>query len=128
MNELTISSPDRKKGIEITYIDEVRFGPAYFSCKPIGFECPFIKTKMIGQDIFWSDDSRFVFLVIFHSTDSSKAPDMELLQIDTKKNGITSIERNFSGKISLIGFIKNHIEYESVTKEVVENKKFLVNP
>lgn len=126
MADLTISSPDNKKAIELSYLGEIRFGPIFFSCKPSGFECPDIETKKVGQDVHWSDDSRFVFLVIFHSVASAMSPDMELIQIDTHTSSIRSIERNSTGKVVGIGFEKGFYKYEIVSKGVVSKKDIAI--
>src|SRR5690606_16871091 len=97
-------SPDGKKSIDLTYDGEARFGPAFFKGSPKGFSWTLLDSTF-GEDVHWSADSRYVVLVLFHSRDTSRSPDVELVAVDTNNGLMKSLDRNRSGLIYPQGFV-----------------------
>lgn len=103
MSALERRSPDGKVAIRLRYEGEVRFGPLYFSCVPVHFPAN-LKDLSIGQDIDWKPDSSSCVMLVFHSLESNRPPDTELIRVDVKSGAISSIERNTQGMIHMGGF------------------------
>lgn len=107
-------SPDQTKIVALEYQGEVRFGPAYFLGSSTGFFWP-LDERLIGEDVHWSEDSRFAVVLVFNSIDASRAPDVELVAIDTDESRAPSIHRNTTGLIHQLGFVSvREYEYEVV--------------
>ena len=107
-------SPDGRKCVELDYVDEVRFGPALFQARTSGFEWP-LGSALIGEDIHWSSDSRYVVVLVFRSTDSSKAPHVELVAVDTNTGTVVTVDQNQQGVIQQHGFLASGVyEYNRV--------------
>lgn len=117
MGTLEKRSPDGKVAIELRYEGEVRFGPMYFSCAPVGFSADFSEL-LISENVEWKPDASSCVMLIFHSLRSDEAPDNELIRVDIESGEIHSIERNTEGMIRMGGFDQSgKYSYEVISRE-----------
>ena len=103
MTTMVSSGPFGKYAVELRYEGEIRFGPFYFSCKPIAFQADFSGLP-VGESIHWKDDSSSFVMLVFHSLRSDRPPETELVWVDTNSGEITSIEVCAEGLIHMGGF------------------------
>jgi hypothetical protein len=118
-----IWSPDHKKSVIIEYDGDVRFGPAFFRAKGNGFNWP-LGNEIVGEDVHWSPDARYVVVLVFLSRDTSRPPNVRLLAVDTTSPGsVVEIDRNASGMIYPTGFAPDGTYHYKrvVAGAVVEN-------
>jgi hypothetical protein len=108
--EQTVRSPDQHKAVCLSYDGEARFGPAFFLGTSSGFDWP-LGNSTIGEDVQWSANSKFVVVLVFCSRDTSRAPHVQLVAIDTDAGSAQVVDENPSGLIVQRGFVSAS-EYE----------------
>ncbi|HVG19398.1 MAG TPA: hypothetical protein VNI02_10115 [Blastocatellia bacterium] len=74
-----VESPDRKHVAVLSYIDEIRYGPSYFSLSVDGVS---FGVRIFGDVHLWSGDSRFFAVQEWMTTDYRAGPVTQLLLID----------------------------------------------
>jgi hypothetical protein len=123
MEPISIESPDHTKVVMLEYDGEARFGPAFFRAKGVGFPWALGPTVVVGEDVHWSADSRYVVILVFLSRDTSRAPVVELLAVDTIDGGTITIDQNPRGLIHLGTFCADGTyRYTHVKGGVAEDK------
>ncbi len=105
MSPVIVESPDHAKSVVLEYDGEARFGPAFFRARGSGFIWPLSSCAIIGEDIHWSEDSRYVVVLVLLSRNESLSPVVQLLAIDTHTSDTIEIDRNSGGLIYPIGFL-----------------------
>lgn len=127
MTHVAIDSPDGTKSVLMVYDGESRFGPAFFHATASGFLWPSkLTSATIGEDVHWSPDSRYIVVLVFHSRDSSKPPNVELVAIETLTGGLYSIDSNSRGLIRQNGFtVSGKYEYQWVGSEGATAKSWI---
>lgn len=113
------------------YDGEPRFGPALFHATASGFLWPpNLESATVGEEVHWSPDSRYVVALVFHSRDTAKPPNVELVAIDTLTGRLYSIDANTQGLIRQHGFsISGKYEYQKPNSEGATRKYWIApNP
>jgi len=124
MEEITITSPDKRKEICLTYDGEARFGPAFFLGSSSGFEWP-LGSSTLGEDVHWSSDSRYAVVLVFRSRDTSRSPNVDLVAVDTTRGTVQTIDHNSRGLIQQQGFLPSgEYEYRRVDSGVATIKRW----
>ncbi|MBN1663761.1 MAG: hypothetical protein JW943_09190 [Deltaproteobacteria bacterium] len=91
-----IKSPDQKHVAELSFIGEIRFGPAYFS---LAVDSAKIKHRIFGNHIQWSDDSRYLAAQEWLTTDERMGPVTRVVLIDVQLHQLTefkTIDKGFA--------------------------------
>jgi hypothetical protein len=77
--DLRAESPDRKHLAILRCVGEIRFGPLFFS---LTVDSVSFGERLFGDDYLWSDDSRFLAVQEWKTTDYATGPITQLLLID----------------------------------------------
>ena len=111
MEDIIVPSPDRLHKAVLKYVDEIRFGPAYYSLTidKIAFE-----ERIFGNSYLWSPDSRYFAVQEWETTSESRGPQTRLLLIDLDLKQECVLSRAERGFIVPQKFEKDKLIY---TKE-----------
>ena len=91
-------SPDGRYKAVLEYEGEVRFGPSYCRLELNGKP---LSGRIFGEVLCWSDDSRYLALQEWLSTDYGKGPVTRVLLIALAIILIWSMKLNFFCRISI---------------------------
>jgi len=94
-DRITILSPNEKWIAVLTYLGEVRFGPAYYS---LAIDKFLFEGRTFGDSYLWSPDPCFFAIQEWETTSEGRGPQTQLLLInlDTTQECILSrAERGF---------------------------------
>jgi|ERR671918_290710 hypothetical protein len=111
MQPIVSTSPDNKHNAVLEYLNEIRFGPPYYSLM-IG-EVPFGE-RIFGGSYLWSPDSRFFAIQEWKTTSEGRGPHTHLLLIDLEMNRECVLSRAEKGFITPKKFEHSKLIY---TKE-----------
>ena len=111
MEDIIAPSPDRLHKAVLKYVDEIRFGPAYYSLTvdKISFGA-----RVFGKSFLWSPDSRYFAVQEWETRSESRGPQTRLLLIDLDLRQESVLSRAERGFIVPQKFDKDKLIY---TKE-----------
>lgn len=105
------ASPNGKHSISLTPLGEIRFGPPYFQVSVDGVV---LRDRVFGDKVAWSEDSRYVALEEWLTTDYEKGPVTRLLVIDTARGTNAASDRIDKGFVQDIVFSGTTVSYVKV--------------
>jgi hypothetical protein len=79
MQSLSFTSPDGKHLASLEYEGEIRFGPAYYR---LALDQKLIAGEVFGREALWSEDSRYLAVQLWLSTEESEGPQTALICFD----------------------------------------------
>lgn len=82
-------SPDEKHVAELIYAGEIRFGPAYFY---LVLDSRKVKRRIFGDKLTWADDSRYLALQEWLTTEEKIGPITRAALIDTRNRKIAELD------------------------------------
>ena len=118
------SSPDGRHKVRLFYKGEIRFGPSFFRLELDG------KTlfgRVFGETFCWSDDSKYLAIQEWLTTDYQDGPITRVMLVDVETNRFsefTAVEKGFVQSFRFVGNIfvyrKQHYVSGQVTEAEVE--------
>ena len=79
MQPIVFTSPDNEHRVTLEYLNEIRFGPPYYSLR---IDDIFFGKRIFGNSYLWSPDSRFFAIQEWETTMEGAGPQTHLLLID----------------------------------------------
>ncbi|MEM9832470.1 MAG: hypothetical protein AAF944_17690 [Bacteroidota bacterium] len=102
-------SPNKKYGFDFLFEGEIRFGPQYYRVRLNGKE---LKNRIFGFEFKWSNDSDYLALQEWLTTDYANGPDTALVIIDLDKKNVARISRAHGGFIVPLNFKDGKVIYQ----------------
>lgn len=109
MEQIPVKSPDKKHSLLLAYENEVRMGPAYYRAEIDELE---VNARIFGQPWKWSDDSRYLALQEWMTTDYNKGPQTALVVFDLLLNREVEVSSANKGFIVPIRFEGSTLIYK----------------
>jgi hypothetical protein len=111
MQPIISTSPDNTHKAVLTYLGEIRFGPAYYSLR---MQDIFFGDRTFGNSHLWSPDSRFFAIQEWETIFEGRGPQTHLLLIDVEDKRECVLSRADQGFIVPRSFDQDKLIY---TKE-----------
>jgi hypothetical protein len=108
MQSIVSTSPDNKHNAVLEYLNEVRFGPSYYSLTvdKISFG-----QRIFGNSYVWSPDSRYLAIQEWETISEERGPQTQLLLIDVESERECVLSRAKRGFIVPKKFEKDKLIY-----------------
>lgn len=117
-NTNSYKSPDKKYGFDFIFEGEIRFGPEYYSLNLNGKK---IQHRIFGDVFKWNQESTFLALQEWLTTDYKNGPITALTLINLENNKIARISKADKGFISPIRFENGYIIFRKEYLATGEN-------
>lgn len=111
MEDIIVPSPDLLHKAVLKYVDEIRFGPAYYS---LTIDKISFGERVFGNSYLWSPDSRYFAVQEWETASEGRGPQTRLLLIDLDLKQECVLSRAERGFIVPQKFEKDKLIY---TKE-----------
>jgi hypothetical protein len=96
MQPIISTSPDNEHNVILEYLNEIRFGPPYYSLR---IDEIFLGKRIFGDSYLWSPDSRFFAIQEWETISEGCGPKTHLLLIDVEAERECVISRAEKGFI-----------------------------
>ncbi|TGL62022.1 hypothetical protein [Leptospira sarikeiensis] len=101
-------SPSKQHRYELIYIDEIRFGPPYYSLKING---KLLRNRIFGEVAKWSNDSRYLAVQEWLTIDYAEGPITRVMLFDMEANKYTTFKELEKGFVEKFRFINDQLIY-----------------
>jgi len=123
-NTVTYKSPNKEFRFEFVYEGEIRFGPPFFKLILNG---KLVKGRIFGEAFKWHNESNFLALQEWLTTDYKKGPITSLALIKLTTNESARIATANNGFIEPVKFEENLIVYNKNYYQTVLKEEFEIN-